>query len=269
MPYPNVEGKHNSFAIYSPADSLAYRRSLERGNLSSPEGVIITYQSSMVDYLLSLEDGLRHHFVTNDLYYFSGRGGKENEVGIYFCGFGASHAVVIMENLIARGAKKVINIGVAGSLQENIKIGDVVVCNKAIRDEGVSYHYLEADKYVDLSSDLTKKLKGGLSKMGLSFRVGTTWTIDAPFQETEEERKQYQSEGVLTVEMETSALAAVAKRRNVEFAAAFVIGDLLKKDLWVPGFHSEQMIKQLEKLHEAALWSLSLTSMQNATYNSA
>lgn len=169
---------------------------------------------------------------------------------------GAPYATVVMEELIARGASRFLNIGIAGALQKDLQIGDIVICNRAIRDEGVSHHYLRPGRYVDILPDLTEKLKEELKNQGLRFVEGTTWTTDAPYRETEEEVRQYQNEGVLTVEMETAALASVAKYRDVEFAAAFVISDLLGDLKWESGFGREEVMNGLISLYQAAVLAL-------------
>lgn len=251
MAYPNIEGKYAYPSIYSPLDALNYRRKIDsREDSSSPETMVITYKPAGVAHILSLQDGLRNHYVTEGLYTLPG---KDNSVGVYLSGLGASHAAMVMEKLIAHGSKRFINIGIAGSLQKDIGIGDVVICTGAIRDEGVSHHYLESDKYVYPSDRLTRVLKGKIAGQGLSFTMGTTWTIDAPFRETQPEVEQYQEEGVLTVEMETAALAAIAIYRGVEFAAAFVIADSLVDNRWRPGFHIKKVAERMKKLHEAAI----------------
>lgn len=251
MSYPHVEGKYAHEAVYSPVDSKNYRDRINSESVgSSPEGIVLSHQPGYVARILSLENGLRNQYVTEGLYPLSS---KEDKVGIYLCGLGASHAAVIMEELIARGSKRFLNIGVAGSLQEDFNAGDIVVCQRAIRDEGVSHHYIKPGKYIDLSNSLTERLKEALAVHGLSFRLGTTWTTDAPFRETREEIVQYQSEGVVCVEMETAALAAVAQHRGVEFAAAFVISDSLLGGVWNPRYHAKEVAVALEKLHEAFL----------------
>ncbi|MCL5432692.1 MAG: nucleoside phosphorylase [Patescibacteria group bacterium] len=251
MPYPNLERKYSYPAVFSPQDSINFRRRIRPETISeSPEGIILTCQPFGLAHVLSLEDGLRDHYVTEGLYPIES---KDNKVGIYLSGFGASHAAVVMEELIARGARRFLNIGAAGSLRQGLNAGDIVVCNRAIRDEGVSHHYLKPSKDVITSKELTQKLKGALSRHGLAFTIGSTWTTDAPFRETQEEVTQYQGEGVLTVEMETAALAAIAQFRGVEFAAAFVVSDLLAEGIWNPQFDSERVVKSLKKLHEASL----------------
>jgi uridine phosphorylase len=163
-------------------------------------------------------------------------------------GIGSPHAVTVLEELIAMGAKEFINIGTAGGLHHR----GIFVCNKALRDEGTSYHYIKEGKYSYPDKSLTDKFKIFLTKKGLDFFEGTTWTIDAPYRETKAEVKKYSKEGIFTVEMEASALFVVAKYRKVKIASAFVASDILKEK-WEPEFHRFDVKKTENKLIDAAV----------------
>ena len=120
-----------------------------------------------------------------------------------------------------------------------------MVCEKAIRDEGTSHHYLKHSKYAYASKGMTNKIIISLEKLNQKYFIGTSWTIDAPYRETVAEAKQYQEEGVATVEMEASALFAVAQYRNVELGAIFTISDSLAELQWKPKFHLKKTKKGL------------------------
>ena len=139
------------------------------------------------------------------------------------------------------------------TLQKNITIGGLMVCEKAIRDEGTSHHYLKHSKYAYASKDMTNKIKKSLDKFKQKYFIGTSWTIDAPYRETVAEAKQYQKEGVATVEMEASALFAVAQYRNVELGAIFTISDSLAELEWKPKFHFKKTKQGLEILYKVAV----------------
>ena len=106
-------------------------------------------------------------------------------------------------------------------------IGDIVVCDRAIRDEGTSHHYLPPDTYAHASPAATARLVDALQATGTPHSVGTSWTTDAPYRETIAEVQHYQAEGVLAVEMEAAALFAVAAYRGVEMGALLTISDTL------------------------------------------
>ncbi len=66
-----------------------------------------------------------------------------------------------------------------------------------------------------------------LKKENIDYYRGKGWTIDAPYRETKKEIKKYQKEDVLAVDMEASAMFAIAKAFKVKAAAIFVISDNL------------------------------------------
>jgi uridine phosphorylase len=168
-------------------------------------------------------------------------------------GFGAPTAVMTLEELAAFGIKKFVNLGTAGGLQLNMNIGDIVICDRAIRDEGTSHHYLPVEKYAFSSPELTENLCAAFERKGIQYCKGTSWTTDAPYRETIEELRQYCSDGVVTVEMEVSALFAVGAYRGVDVSSVFVISDILLEEDWNQGYHSAEKLEGLKKIFEVAL----------------
>lgn len=144
---------------------------------------------------------------------------------------GAAFTAATMEEAIYLGGKDFLIIGAAGGIKRDILVSDLVLCTKAIRDEGASHHYIKPSKYSFPDKKLSSELGQKLIKKRIRFYEGITWTTDAPYVETKEEINHYRNEGVVTVEMEASAFFAVAKRRKVRAAAIFTISDVLA-DRW-------------------------------------
>src|SRR6185437_10403105 len=88
------------------------------------------------------------------------------------------------------------------------------VIDRALRDEGTSYHYLPASEYSEADLALAELAREALSAAGMSVRVGASWTTDAPFRETEAAIAAALRAGILAVEMEAAALYAFAKARG-------------------------------------------------------
>jgi uridine phosphorylase len=164
----------------------------------------------------------------------------------------------LMEELIAFGVKQIVSIVWGGGLQSGLKAGDIVICDRAIRDEGTSHHYLTPGKYVHANPDMVDKLKNALDLRGCRYTVGTTWTTDAPYRETKEEVIQYKSEGILTVEMEIASLFAVAQVRDIQIVSAIAVGDSLAELHWQLPNDFEPIERSLELLYSAAIDVLSL-----------
>ncbi len=140
--------------------------------------------------------------------------------------------MTILEELIALGGNYFLNVGTARGLKQR----GVYLCTKAFRDEGTSYHYTQHGRCSYPDKALTLKLGTAIKETEMHFDEGATWTIDAPYRETKLEVNQYSALGVATVEMEVSALFAVAKYRKAKVAAVWVISDILGNK-WLFRFH--------------------------------
>ncbi|MFE9661817.1 nucleoside phosphorylase [Streptomyces sp. NPDC005955] len=223
---PLHPGKHALPTVPDPAEHAAYVREREpTATLDDLGGVILVYQTHMIDHAASRYFARRLDWVRADLRVLSHPGG---EVGI--CGGfgpGAPAAALVLEQLVALGARRVITIGTAASLRADLRPGDLVVCDSALRDEGVSYHYLPPQAHISPSSDLTGRLVDSLRTLEIPLRLGSGWTTDAPYRETAAEIAGYSRLGVLTADMEAAGVFAVAEHRSIEAAAVFVVADSL------------------------------------------
>ena len=252
--YPNFAGKHAGEAMFTAADFVAYLR--EIGTLDdeeAPGGVVLCYQRSLYDHVLAAEGlkPLRRRDLPLPL---PSTGGKVGLLGQF--GFGAPVATIALEQLAALGTTAVVSIGTAGSLQRDLAPGDLVLCEAAVRDEGVSHHYLPPGRLAAAPAEPTAALGAALRQADLAFRTGVSWTIDTPYRETVAEARHYQDEGVLCVEMEAAALFAVAEVRGLRLASAFVISDSLAELVWNPRFHDPAVQAGLVGLYQAAVAAL-------------
>jgi uridine phosphorylase len=152
-------------------------------------------------------------------------------------GSGAPYAGIAVEEYAALGVSRFVIVGIAGSLQPKVRVGELVLCDRAQRDEGTSHHYLAPGRFAVPSAALTRSLRAALDRSGTPFLTGPTWTIDAPYRETIAEIRRYRALGIATVEMEASAVFAIARCRKRQAAALFAISDNLDERGWEPRFH--------------------------------
>ena len=136
------------------------------------------------------------------------------ELGIVGRAVGASFAVLIAEQLFANGCEFLISMTSAGQLAPRQLPPYFVLVDKALRDEGTSYHYLPPAEFSCASKPLLDTLSGAFSHMPISVDRGATWTTDAPFRETAEAIAAMKARGLLAVEMEAAALYAFAASRD-------------------------------------------------------
>jgi nucleoside phosphorylase len=259
--YPNFAGKHAEEAMFTPADFVAYLRRLgDFGSYQAPAGVVLCYQRSLYNHVLRAE-GLKspeRGGAPHGLMLLPSTGGRVGLLGQF--GIGAPAAATVLEELGAMGTSAFVSVGTAGSLQRDLSIGDLVLCEAAIRDEGVSHHYLPPAKLATAAAAMNAALGAALRQAGVPFRAGTSWTIDTPYRETVAEARRYQAEGVLCVEMEAAALFAVAEVRGLRVASAFAISDSLADLVWNPQFHGPQVQAGLITLYGAAVSALQAAS---------
>jgi len=132
---------------------------------------------------------------------------------------GAPFAVLVAEQLIASGCRKIIGYSSAGAVSLELKPPCLIVPDRAVRDEGTSYHYLPPEFEVHAEGRLPEVLARRAEEIGIPVQRGATWTTDAPYRETASQIERHRREGVLTVEMEAAALMALAKVRVCEVAS--------------------------------------------------
>ncbi len=130
--------------------------------------------------------------------------------GIIGRAVGASFSVLLAEQLFASGCKFLISLSSAGQIVDLGPPPYFVVIERALRDEGTSYHYLRPSRFVDADQDILRRVLPALRRTGVPLHVGASWTTDAPFRETEKTIVSRRDEGVLTVEMEAAGLYAYA-----------------------------------------------------------
>lgn len=135
-------------SLVCPRRFLEYKKS--EGlipNCEPPHTVIFTYQRSFFNEALS---NLAHTQLTGSLHRLFMLD-EHPSIAIGHFGIGAPHVGAKMDIMIAWGVKRFISFGTAGSLQPNLDVGDIVLCDRAIRDEGLSHHYLPRGRDVVLS----------------------------------------------------------------------------------------------------------------------
>jgi uridine phosphorylase len=147
-------------------------------------------------------------------------------------GVGAPVAAGLLEEMIAIGCRKFIVCGGCGVLAKGITVGHLVVVSSAVRDEGVSYHYLPPGREVVANPAGIAAIEKSLIAHSLPYYRGKTWTIDAPYRETAAKIAARRFEGCLTVEMEAAGLMAVAEFRKVVLGQILYGGDDLSGAEW-------------------------------------
>ena len=199
-----------------------------------PEHCVICFFQEVIDKVVAehgatllarnkWEDG------PHPLYEITHRGRR---LAFFHPSIGGPMAAGLLEEMIAWGCKKFIACGGCGVLEKEIAVGHLILVTSAVRDEGVSYHYLPPAREVLADESVIQALAQTMDRLGVSYRRGKTWTTDAPYRETAAKVALRRQEGCVTVEMEAASFLAVAEFRSVPFGQVLYGGDDLSGAEW-------------------------------------
>ena len=176
-----------------------------------------------------------------------------SEIAVYQSPVGAPACVGCFEDVIQMGIKKILLVGCCGCLDEKIDDYAIIVPTAAIRDEGTSYHYAPSSDEVKLNTDVIKKIETKLKDLGIHYHKGKTWTTDAIYRETPLKVAKRKEQGAITVDMECSAMAVVAKFRKVGFGQIFYAADSLATENYNPRSLNDHNVPKKAKVIPIAL----------------
>lgn len=178
---------------------------------------------------------------------------QETTIGVTGPAPGAPYAVMVLEKLIALGARTIIALGWCGSLRREAVIGDLILPEAAYSEEGTSGHYPGAQIESKPDEGLCQTLRTHLLAAEIRVTNGKIWTTDALYRETRGKVAAYGSRGLLAVDMEMSALFNVASYRGVALAGLLVVSDELFTLTWRHGLREERFHRARRQAMTTAL----------------
>lgn len=216
QPPPILRRKdHLAPSVFTP-DALLREARRQKGipNGSVPDVCILDPDGDIVRHLLAADRARRlsewacYH---TDLHAFEHEGLSYGVIG---SAVGAAFAVLVAEELFVSGCRFLISMTSAGQILPVRTPPYFIIIDRALRDEGTSYHYLPPAEYSVADVRLIRLARESLIAAGITAQVGATWTTDAPFRETGEAIAAAEQAGILAVEMEAAALYAFAAARE-------------------------------------------------------
>ena len=234
---------------------VARCKGIDESFFSVPSRIILVYQRLGFDYLKEALRGEEKEWLYEDRPIFIAElNGKK--IGAFRPWIGAPAAAAMLEELIACGARYVIEVGLAGGLQPPLEVGDVIVVTQAFRDEGTSHHYFPPEVVLESSANLRELLVQELKLRGVKLVTGPVWTTDGFYRETRSKLFKFRERGALAVNAETSALFAVAKFHKTNIASVQVISDILTESGWLCAFRDERVSRSLKEVLRATIDAL-------------
>ena len=165
-------------------------------------------------------------------------------------GMGGASTAICVEELADLGVENFIRIGSCGALQKHLRNGQLVICDRAVCDDGTSQSYLDHLRYAASELDfsaaadtgglvcayadpvLAKACQDAASALGLSWESGPTRCHDALYLKRKPMLDEfYSGKGIYASDMETAALFAVGAVRGVRTASILNVVVEWKKDI--------------------------------------
>lgn len=215
---------NDSDEIICPQDAIAAINGF-------PEIVISVFSQKFSDLLLDTVEANQIGEMTGGrkipIYKFI-YGGKE--IGFYHTLLGGSASGALLEEVIAKGGKKILFFGSCGALDKEITAGHLIIPVEAYRDEGTSYHYAPASDYIKICS--AEKLSQIFNLLKVPYVKAKTWTTDSFYRETQKNAEARKNDGCKVVEMECASIMAVGQFRGVDVYQFLYAADCLDESVW-------------------------------------
>jgi len=213
---PILAGKrYDSPSAFTPESLLREARRQKSASFQPVPDVCLLDPDGDIVRRLKAEGRARRHdgwvCYHTDLYVFE-EGGLT--LGVVGCVVGSSFAVLVAEELFASGCGLLISVTSSGQIMPVQAPPYFIMIDRALRDEGTSYHYLPPTAYSHAPEASIGALEGAFDDLGVPVLRGATWTTDAPFRETDDAIESMRRRGLLAVEMEAAALYAFARARD-------------------------------------------------------
>ena len=215
QPPPILSEKHHDAPSAFTPESLLREARRQKGAevVAVPKVCLLDPDGDMVRQLCAEGRARRHQgwvCYHTEMWVFDLDG---HEIGVVGCAVGASFAVLVAEEMFASGCELLISVTSSGQITPQGAPPYFIVIDRALRDEGTSYHYLAPSDWSAAPEELLARLDGAFED-GPRVLTGATWTTDAPFRETEVAIATARARGILAVEMEAAGLYAFAQARN-------------------------------------------------------
>lgn len=172
-----------------------------------------------------LEDAVCHNEVRGMLGYTGTYKGKR--VSVQGTGMGIPSISIYVHELLAfYGVKTVIRIGTCGSMQEDVKLRDVVIAMSASTDSSVNKLRFNGMDYAPTADfELLNAAWNKSRELGISAKVGNILTSDTFYGDNPDGWKLWAEYGVLTAEMETAALYTLAAKFKARALSLLTVSD--------------------------------------------
>ena len=161
-------------------------------------------------------------------------------IGVARIPVGGARSVMTLEELMALGARTFLIAGATGALKPGIGVGDYVIATSGLREEGASYHYRLPEHPARADGPASRALIEAARNSDHASHAGRVWSTDAPYREFTGKVQRYARDGVLSVDMEASALMIVTEFRGADLGLILTVSDLVYHPDWPNIFGTDE-----------------------------
>ena len=161
-------------------------------------------------------------------------------IGVARIPVGAARSVMTLEELMTLGARTFLIAGATGALKPSIQVGDYVIATSGLREEGASYHYQPPEHPARADGPAAHALIEAAKSSEHACHAGCVWSTDAPYREFTGKVSRYGRDGVLSVDMEASALMIVTEFRGADLGLILTVSDLVYRRDWPNIFGTDE-----------------------------
>ena len=137
----------------------------------------------------------------------------------------SADTAITTELLCAGGVETLVRVGSCGSLQETVKLGDIVIATGAVRGDGASPRYVSEDFDTLSHPRVAEALARAADSLGVPVHHGRVFTTDALFRETPELLSDLEQQQITAIDMVTATFLTVAQVKNARAGAILAVSD--------------------------------------------
>jgi DeoD family purine-nucleoside phosphorylase len=160
-----------------------------------------------------------HH---RGLWGYTGTAADGRPLTIQSTGMGGPSAAIVITELAALGARRLIRVGTCGALDPTIELGDLILAREAIAGDGTS-RALGAPDRAKPAPELSDAVEAAA---GAGLRQGAVVTTDL-FYDGGDHEHEWAEQGALAVEMESATLFTIAVNKSLQAASLLIVSDLV------------------------------------------
>ncbi len=158
---------------------------------------------------------------------YSGRW-EGKPVSVQATGMGCPSAAIAMEELIQLGVKRFLRVGTCGGLQQDLRLGDLIVALTAVPGDATALHYIGGEPHCPTADwELIHGAVHFAKELGQPMRVGPIVSSDLFYNPADGQYDRWSARGILAVEMEAAMLFTLGAIKQVQAGALLTVSDVV------------------------------------------